>query len=156
MALEFSTAGFHLLYGVESTAGTKPTSFTEIENVVSLNEISLEQQVADVTTIDQTVAHQYIEVLPDPGGTYSLTANFTSEFKTAWTAARTAAKTAWASGLSTWFEIKFPADSGYTDSFFFTGMPGQMGAPAVEVGNATQGSVTIAVREIKGYSTASA
>lgn len=156
MALEFSTAGFHLLYGVESTAGTKPTSFTEIENVVSLNEISLEQQVVDVTTIDQTVAHQYIEALPDPGGTYSLTANFTSEFKTAWTAARTAAKTAWASGLSTWFEIKFPADSGYTDSFFFTGMPGQMGAPAVEVGNATQGSVTIAAREIKGYSTASA
>lgn len=155
MALEFSTAGFKFLYGVETTAGTKPSSFVALSDVVSLSEYSLQQQTADVTTIDQTVAHQYIEVLPDPGGTYTLTANLTSAFKTAWTSLRTNAKTAWASGLSYWFEVKYPADSGYTDSFFFTGMPGELGAPAVEVGNATQGSVTIVVREVKGFSTAS-
>ena len=154
MALEFSTAGFKFLYATETTAGTKPSSFVEIVDVVSLSEISLEQQVADVTTINQTVAHQYIETLPDPGGIYSLTVNLTSSFKTTWTTARSAALTAWAAGKATWFEVKFPTTSGYTDAFFFTGIPGQLGSPAVEVGNATQGTVTIAVREIKGYSTA--
>ena len=154
MALEFSTAGFKFLYATEATAGTKPSSFTEIPDVVSLSELSLAQQTADVTTINQTVCHQYIEVLPDAGGTYSLTVNLTSSFKTLWTTLRTAAATAWAAGKATWFEIKYPATSGYTDAFFFKGMPGQLGAPAVEVGTATQGSVTIAIKEVQGFATA--
>ena len=156
MALEFDTAGFSLKYAVETVAGTRPTSgYTSIGDIVSLSSIPLTQNTADVTTIDETVSHRYIETLPDVGGTYSLTANFTSAFQTNWGLLRTAAQTGWASGLATWFEVVFPADSGITDSFYFAGQPGQIGLGEISVGNAYQLEMSIVINDVEGLAAAS-
>ena len=156
MALEFDTAGFTLKYCLETTAGTRPTSgYTEINDIVSLSAIGLQQNTADVTPINETVAHRYIETLPDTGGSYTITANFTSSFISNWDSLRSSAQTGWAGGKALWFEIVFPADSGMTDSFYFSGMPGEVGVPEISVGNAFQGEVTVVIREVVGYDTAS-
>lgn len=156
MALEFDTAGFTLKYAIEATAGTRPTTgYTEIKNIVSLNDINLQQNTADVTTIDETVAHRYIETLPDTGGTYTLTANATTEFQTAWQTLRTAAQTGWTTGKRCWFEVVFPADSGYTDSFYFAGQPGPIGLGAINVGEAYQVEMSLVINEIEGLAAAS-
>ena len=156
MALEFDTAGFSLKYAVEATAGTRPTSgYTTIGDIVSLSSIPLTQNTADVTTIDETVAHRYIETLPDAGGTYTLTANFTTAFQTNWEALRTAAQTGWTAGKATWFEVVFPSDSGMTDSFYFSGQPGQIGLGEISVGNAYQLEMSIVINEIDGLDAAS-
>ena len=51
MALEFSTAGISLRYGIETSAGSKPASFTSIPDVVSIEAINEEPNMLDVTNL---------------------------------------------------------------------------------------------------------
>jgi len=156
MALEFSTAGMKLLYAVEATAGTRPTSgYTEITGVVSLSEQNTAPNTIDVTPLAELFKHRYIPGLSDDGGTFSVNANGTTAFKTAWAALVTAATAAYATGKSTWFEIKFPTASGYTDSWYFSGMPSGLGFFGGEVDTAYQGDAYITTNEIEGFATAS-
>lgn len=156
MALEFSTAGMKLKYAVEATAGTRPTSgYTEISGVVSLAELNTAPSAIDVTPLVELYKHRYIPGLSDDGGTFEVRANGTKTFATAWATLCTAAATAYAAGKSTWFEIVFPSASGYTDSYFFSGLPSELGFFGAEVDNAYQGNAYITTNEIEGFAAAS-
>ena len=156
MALEFSTAGFKLKYAVETVAGTRPTSgYTDIPDVVSLAAMNSAPSAIDVTPLAETYKHRYIPGLSDDGGTYEVTANQTTTFQTAWDTLVSAAASGFASGYATHFEIVFPSSSGYTDSFYFTGLPSATGFAGAEVDQAYQGAAYITTNTIEGFATAS-
>ena len=54
MALELNTIGITLGWAVETTAGTRPTSFTNIANITSIGEISADPDTLEVTNLSDT------------------------------------------------------------------------------------------------------
>lgn len=152
MALELSTAGVSLKYCVETTAGTRPTaSYTAVPNIKETPDFSPEPSTLEVTDLSDTVWKRYIAGLKDPGGALSFTANLTSAFKTAWETLVSAYTTAAASSKATWFEINVPT----VGSFYFAGIPSELGINGMSVDEVAEVSVYITPNKIHGWDTAS-
>jgi hypothetical protein len=73
-----STLGIRLGYAVETTAGTKPEAFIQLERVNSIGGISLEVEQIDASAIEDEVS-RYVAGRQDTGGTWSITFNYTDE-----------------------------------------------------------------------------
>lgn len=152
MALELSTAGVSLKYCVETTAGTRPTaSYTAVPNIKETPDFNPEPSTLEVTDLSDTVWKRYIAGLKDPGGALSFTANLTSAFKTAWEGLVTAYGTGIASSKATWFEINVPT----VGSFYFAGIPSELGINGMSVDAVAEVSVYITPNKIHGWDTAS-
>lgn len=152
MALELSTAGVSLKYCVETTAGTRPTtSYIAVPNIKETPDFNPEPSALEVTDLSDLVWKRYITGLKDPGGVISFTANLTSTFKTAWEGLITAYTTAAASSKATWFEINVPT----IGSFYFAGIPSELGINGMSVDAVAEVSVYIAPNKIHGWDTAS-
>lgn len=147
MANELSTAGISIGYAVETTAGTKPTSFTNIPNVKAIGEVNPEPNTLEVTDLSDTEYKRYIPGLKDLGGAISLTVNMTKAFLTAWAACVSASETGKASSLATWFEITV-ANVG---TFDFQGMPVDAGLPGIETDSVFEGDVYIVPNGVSGW-----
>lgn len=147
MANELSTAGISIGYAVETTAGTKPSTFTDIPNVKSISEFNPEPATLEVTDLSDTEWKRYIPGLKDPGGAISLTVNMTKAFLTAWAALVSAAEAGIASNLATWFRVTIP-DVG---TFDIAGMPSDAGLPGIETDSVFEGSVYIIPNQIDGW-----
>lgn len=149
MALEFSSAGISIGYAVEATAGTRPSAFTVIPNITGIPDtLNPEPETIQVTDLSDLEWHRFIPALKSMGGSLALTANFTQAFKTAWETMKTAADTAFAAGKACWYEIKVPK---LEASFYFAGMPSELGFPGAEVDEAFAGSVYITPNQIAGW-----
>lgn len=130
-AINLSTAGIQLLYAVETTAGTRPTSgYTRIYGAKSTPSLNPSPETLETTTLDETEYKTYIDGLKDLGGALEFTFNLTQDLIDSWDALMTAYETAKAAGKSTWFTIVVP---GLTESFYFTGNPSNMGLPETSV-----------------------
>lgn len=130
-AINLSTAGIQLLYAVEATAGTRPTSgYTRIYGAKSTPSLNPSPETLETTTLDETEYKTYIDGLKDLGGALEFTFNLTQDLIDSWDALMTAYETAKAAGKSTWFTIVVP---GLTESFYFTGNPSNMGLPETSV-----------------------
>jgi hypothetical protein len=105
----------------------------------------------EVTDLSDLVWKRYIAGLKDPGGALSFTANLTSAFKTAWTGVVTAYTTGIAASKQTWFEIVVPT----VGSFFFAGIPSELGINGMSVDEVAEVSVYITPNEIHGWDTTS-
>ena len=152
MALELSTAGVSLKYCVETNAGTRPTaSYTAVPNIKETPDFNPEPSTLEVTDLSDTVWKRYIAGLKDPGGALSFTANLTSGFKTAWETLVSAYTTGIASSKATWFEINVPT----VGSFFFAGIPSELGINGMSVDAVAEVSVYITPNKIHGWDTAS-
>lgn len=152
MALELSTAGVSLKYCVETTAGTRPTaSYTAVPNIKETPDFNPEPSTLEVTDLSDTVWKRYIAGLKDPGGALSFTANLTSAFKTAWETLVSAYGTGIASSKATWFEINVPT----VGSFYFAGIPSELGINGMSVDAVAEVSVYITPNKIHGWDTAS-
>lgn len=152
MALELSSAGITLKYAVESTAGSRPTSgYTTIPNIKSVPDFNAEPSQLEVTDLSDTVWKRYIPGLKDVGGAVAFTANLTASFKTAWNSLVSQATTAKGSNLSTWFEVAIPN----FDSFYFSGMPSELGLKGMEVDSVVEADGYITPNSIYGWGTKS-
>lgn len=141
-AINLSTAGIQLLYCVESSAGTRPTSgYTRIYGAKSTPSLNPSPETLETTTLDETEYKTYIDGLKDLGGALEFTFNLTEELIDTWDKLMSAYETAKAAGKATWFTIVVP---GLTESFYFTGNPSNMGLPETSVS---------AVLEITNYIT---
>lgn len=147
---ELSTIGMLFAYGVETTAGTKPSSFTKIEGAISLPEFALEPQQIDVTPLDETIAHRYIPGLANDGSAKAIQFNLNDTFKTAWETMITAYGNL-TGGKAMWFEFYHP---GMTDGFFFTGVPAELGFGGASVDAANTVNAYVTPNEVKGWDTA--
>ena len=109
-----STLGVTFGYGAESTAGTKPATFTELSRINSIGGISLENQTIDSSALTDLVT-QTIAGRADTPGNVSITVNLTPETKTEWATLISTYK-ALTNSCQLWFEVIIP---GFTESFFF-------------------------------------
>ena len=148
MALEFSTAGISLSYGVEASAGSKPASFTNIPDVVSIEDINEEPNMLDVTNLADLEWTRQIPGLRSASGALNVTVNATKNFKSVWEALYSSAATARAAGKRTWFEITVP---GFSSSFFLTGDPSSLGFFGADVDAVYRGDVYISKNSLEGW-----
>lgn len=102
-----STLGIQLGYGVETTANTKPSSFTQLDRINAIGGISLETETIDASALEDYV-EKTIAGRQSTGGSWTVTVNYTSETEQQWKDAITAYNTAKASSLNTWFEVIIP------------------------------------------------
>ena len=145
-----STLGITFGYGVESTAGTKPSSFTQLDRINSIGGISMDVEQIDASALEDTQT-KYVAGRADTGGTWEVTVNFTDETATEWENLITAYNTAQASNLNLWFEVILPNQS---DAFFVIAQPPQQ-LPMPEIGQNELLTVAISltVVEYKGWDT---
>ena len=131
MAINLSTAGIHLLYAVESTAGTRPTSnYVDIKGVKSIPSLNPSPDTLETTDLNQEEYKTYIDGLKDLGGALEFTFNLSNELVEAWETLMEAYETGKQTGKQTWFFIYVP---GLTKNFYFTGNPSNMGMPEAAV-----------------------
>ena len=149
MALEFNTIGVKLGYAVESTAGSRPTTgYANIPDIKGIPSIDLTPSKLEVTNLVDKY-RRYITGVLDAGDDINVTANLTASLKSVWSALVTSAKSAWASGKSTWFEISIHN----FDSFFFAGIPTEMGISELGVDAVAEASLHIIPNQIAGWAT---
>ena len=151
MALEFNTIGIQLKWASESTKGSRPTSgYQNIPDIKEIPEINMTPSNLDVTNL---VDHykRYIPGVKDAGNDIALTANLTADLKTKWASLVTIATAAWDSGYATWFEVAIPN----FDSFYFAGVPSEMGVSSMGVDAVVEAQLHIIPNQIAGWATAS-
>lgn len=151
MALEFNTIGVKIGYCVETTAGSRPTSsYVNIPDIKTIPGVELNPSKLEVTNL---VDHykRYIAGVLDAGDDIALTANLTASLKSVWASLVSAANTAWTSQKSTWFEISIPN----FDSFYFAGIPTEMGFNEMGVDAVAEASLHIIPNQIVGWATKS-
>lgn len=147
MALEFNTIGAKLKYCVETSAGTRPTtSYIQIPNIKEIPGIENTPSQLEVTDLEDT-HRRYIPGVIDSGNDFALTANLTATLKNAWASLVAAANSAWASNKATWFEIQIPN----FDSFYFAGMPTELGVSQIGVDAVMEAQLHIIPNEIAGW-----
>lgn len=115
-----STLGVTFGYGVETTAGTKPATFTELSRINAIGGITLENQTIDSSALTDLVT-QTIAGRADTPGNISVTVNLTPDTKAEWATLISTYK-ALTDSKQMWFETIIP---GFTDSFFFIAQPPQ-------------------------------
>lgn len=153
MALEFSSAGITVKYCIETTSGTRPTSnYTVLPNIKSTPDFNPEPATIEVTDLSDTSFKRFIPGLRDISSSVGFGANLSTTFKTAWETMCTAATTGKASNKACWFEICIPN----FDSFYFSGMPLDLGIGALSVDSVVEVTGYITPNEIVGWANASA
>lgn len=133
MAINLSTAGIHLYYAVEQTAGTRPTTksdYTDLVGVKSIPSLNPAPETLETTDLNQTEYKTYIDGLKDLGGALEFNFNLTQDLVDMWEDMMEAYEAAKATNKSVWFLIDIP---GLTNGLYFPGNPSSMGIPEAEV-----------------------
>lgn len=151
VAIYMSTAGMQLAYGVETTAGQKPESFTIIQGATSLGEISSEKEQIEVTPLSATEYKEYVGGLADPGGTWEVGFNESNALHTEWAGIVQAYETAKEEGKRVWFEAYHPS---LDEAFFLVGEPNKLGFGGADVSSAFANTGRITINKVEGWSTA--
>ena len=133
MAINLSTAGIHLYYAVEATAGTRPTTksaYTDLVGVKSIPSMNPAPETLETTDLNQTEYKTYIDGLKDLGGALKFTFNLTQDLVTMWGELMEDFEAAKATNKATWFLIDIP---GLEEGLYFPGNPTSMGIPEAAV-----------------------
>lgn len=147
---DLTTLGVKFYYGVETSAGEKPTTFTLLERVNSIGGISLETEQIDVSALEDFIS-QYAAGRQDTGGTWEVTFNMNRNVIAALKALFEAAATAKSAGLGTWFEVVFPD---LDDAFFIIADPGrEIPLPDIGQNEAATLPITMIVNKYIGLDT---
>lgn len=139
-AVDLSTAGIHVGYAIEETAGTKPTVFIDLPNPKSIPDFNPETGTYDVTSLNDTIWKRYIDGLKDPGGAIALTFGMTQVFLDMWEDICDKYDIAKISNKRMWLEFYHPR---LEKAFFFTCIPARMGWAASDVDSAWDTSVSV-------------
>lgn len=149
MEAGISTLGITFSYGVEETAGTKPTEFTQLHRINGIGGINLETEQIDASALEDMIS-RYIQGRADTGGSFPVTVNFTDETAEEWATLISAYK-GLADGKRMWFQTISPY---LTKSFFVVAQP-PLQIPQPEMGQ--NGLLTVdmnlVIEEYKGTDT---
>lgn len=114
-----STLGITFGWGVETTAGTKPTTFKRLHRINSIGGITIENEQIDASALEDETS-RYIQGRGDTGGSFAVGVNYTPATLTEWQEVIEAYNTAKESGLRVWFETIIP---GFDTSEFVVAQP---------------------------------
>ena len=141
MSQRVSTAGMLLLYAVETTAGTRPTTgYKAVPEVKSMPSFNPAPATIDSTTLEETEFMTYVQGLKDLGGALEYGANLTDDLDTFWETVMSDFDTAQAAGKSMWWCIYHPKLAKAT---YFTGEPADIGINEAEVGSMAETTLYI-------------
>lgn len=124
-----STLGITFGYGVEVTAGTKPTAFSQLNRINSIGGITIENEQIDASALEDMVS-RYVQGRADTGGSFAVSVNFTPETNTEWKEVISEYQKASEDGKRMWFEIIIP---GFDEAFFVVAQP-PTAIPQPEIG----------------------
>lgn len=113
-----STLGITFGYGVETTAGTKPTAFKKLSRINAIGGINIEPEQIDASALEDLIT-RYIKGRADTGGSFPVTVNYTDDTAKEWDDLITAYK-ALTGGKRMWFETIVPD---ITKGFFVIAQP---------------------------------
>lgn len=153
MALNgISTLGVKFFYGVETTSGQKPSSFTQLTRINSIGGITITSENIDASALEDDVT-KYVAGRGDADGTMAVTINLTPDTITEWETLISAYQTAKASNKSVWFETYSPSLGG--DAFFVVAEPPlQIPQPETNQNELWTVEMTLTVNDYKGMDTA--
>lgn len=143
-----TTLGVTFGYGVETTKGTKPTKFTQLELASSIGGISLDTEQIDVSALEDFIT-QYAAGRQDTGGTWEIEFimdpdKSVKQIKELYEKSKTAKE----SGLATWFQVNFPD---MTDAFFVVAECGrEIPMPEIGQNEAATMSISLIIAQYKG------
>ena len=144
-----STLGITFGYGTEDTAGTKPTTFTQLNRINAIGGITIENEQIDASALEDKVS-RYIQGRGDTGGSFTVTVNFTSETMAEWKEVLSAYEVL-TDGKRMWFETIIP---GFTDSFFIVAQPPTaIPAPEIAQNELLTIEMNLTIEEYKGMET---
>ena len=150
MEAGLSTLGITFGYGAETTAGTKPGTFTQLNRINSIGGINIEPEQIDASALEDYVT-RYVAGRADTGGSVEIVVNLTDETQTEWETAITTYK-ALTGGKRMWFETIIP---GFTDAFFFVAqLPDSIPQPEIGQNELLTVSMNLTIEEYKGADTA--
>ena len=144
-----STLGVVFSYGVETTANTKPNSFSILERCNQIGGISLSTEQIDASALEDYIT-RYTAGRQDSGGEWSVTFNATDDVINELKAMIAAYQTARESELNTWFQVTIPD---MDDAFFVVAQP-PLKLPMPELGQNELLTIelTFTINEYKGQS----
>lgn len=149
MEAGISTLGITFGYGVETTAGQKPTTFTQLNRINNIGGISIQPEQIDASAIEDFVS-RYVKGRADTGGSFPVTVNFTPETKEEWGTLIAAYKEL-SGGKRMWFETIIP---GFDDSFFVVAQPPeQIPQPEIAQNGLLTVEYSLTIEEYKGMET---
>lgn len=144
-----STLGITFGYGVESSAGEKPSSFIQLERINSIGGISMDTEQIDASALEDLVT-KYIAGRQDTGGTWSIDVNYTSETAKQWKDAISAYNQAKSAGMNVWFEVIIPNQA---DAFFVIAeLPQEIPMPEIAQNELLTVTIDLSIVEYKGTS----
>lgn len=147
---DLTTLGVTFGFGVENTAGTKPTTFTQLKRCNSIGGISLETEQIDVSALEDYIT-QYAAGRQDTGGTWEVTFNMSADTIAAIEDLYEKASTAKEGGKGVWFQVQFPDLS---DAFFVIAETGRaIPLPEIAQNEAATIPITLVISEYKGLDT---
>lgn len=125
MSQRFSTAGMTLVYAVETSKGTRPTTgYKLIPEIKSMPSFNPSPDTIESTTLMETEFKTYVEGLKDLGGAIEWGANLTADLIEAWDACNEAHDNGVDKGFATWFAVVHPK---LEKAVFFQGDPSPLG-----------------------------
>lgn len=144
-----STLGITFGYGTETTANTKPATFTELTRINAIGGISIDSEQIDASALVDEVS-RYIRGRGDTGGTFPVTVNLTPDTKSEW-ATVISTYSALTDGKRMWFEVIVP---GFTEAFFIVAQPPTaIPMPELNQNELLTVEFTLTIEEYKGMDT---
>ena len=146
-----TTLGVTFGYGLETTAGQKPATWTQLEEASSIGGITLDTEQIDVSALEDYITH-YAAGRQDTGGTWEVEfimdpQKSVDQIKTLYEESATAR----AAGKATWFQVQFPDMS---DAFFVVAECGrEIPMPEIAQNEAATMSISLIIAEYKGLDT---
>lgn len=145
-----STLGVVLSYGVETTSGTKPATFTQLPRVNSISGIELDTETIDASALED-FQERTIAGRQSTGGEWTVTFNLTNETIPLIEGMMESAAEGLASNKRTWFQVAAP---NLAKSFFVVGQPGtKVPMPDFGQNELLTGDISITIDEYIGLDT---
>lgn len=147
---DLTTLGVTFGFGVETTAGTKPITFTQLKRCNAIGGIPLETEQIDVSALEDYLT-QYAAGRQDTGGTWEVTFNMSADTIAAIEDLYEKAATAKEGGKGVWFQVMFPD---LPDAFFVIAETGRaIPLPDIAQNEAATLPITLVISEYKGLDT---
>lgn len=141
-----STLGITFGYAVGSS---KPSSFTQLERIVSIGEMSIQNETIDVSCLEDLTS-KFVRGRGSVTDSIPVVVNWTDEVEAQWDACLTAFNNR-TTGQSMWFEIIVP---GKTKAAFFKAQPPTaLPIPTMDQNVSFQNTMNLTVEELVGWDT---
>lgn len=119
MEAGISTLGITFGYAMETTAGTKPSAFKQLNRINSIGGINIENEQIDASALEDLVS-RYIQGRGDTGGTFPVGVNYTNETLAEWEEVISDYNAAKGTGKRMWFQTIIP---GFEKAEFVVAQP---------------------------------